>query len=240
MAASSNPFQRGSWGWGMFLHQNHAARRENGSSWWGCLCDVCFTSKKSSEREFFVPAGTHLSVKLLTALFVTRKTRSLKHSIARPLLNLYQWITAFRPWLAPKPWTVVLSNNVSNSTRGASPKLSILKSILNLVLENLNIIRSSHWILNILRRYHLSHSFLFHRNYQQLVFYVSGRLKFVLCWSTCNINDHGSRQGDTSQTLAWQRRPEAPGEALSMPHQARCAASPDTAAMIIKTNQYDQ
>jgi hypothetical protein len=94
--------------------------------------------------------------------------------------------------------------------------------------------------LNIPRQYHLSHSFLFHRNYQQLVFYVSGRLKFVLCWSTCNINDHGSRQGDTSQTLAWQRRPEAPGEALSMPHQARCAASPDTAAMIIKTNQYDQ
>jgi hypothetical protein len=29
------------------------------------LCDVCFASKKSSEREFFIPAGTHLAVKLL-------------------------------------------------------------------------------------------------------------------------------------------------------------------------------
>jgi hypothetical protein len=26
---------------------------------------VCFASKKSSEREFFVSAGTHLAVKLL-------------------------------------------------------------------------------------------------------------------------------------------------------------------------------
>ena len=40
---------------------------EKGSSWWGCLCDVCFASKKSSEREFFVPARTHLAFKLLTA-----------------------------------------------------------------------------------------------------------------------------------------------------------------------------
>ena len=31
----------------------------SGSSWWGCLCDVCFAGKKSSEREFFVFAGTH-------------------------------------------------------------------------------------------------------------------------------------------------------------------------------------
>ena len=29
------------------------------------MCDVCFASIKSSEREFFVPAGTHLAVKLL-------------------------------------------------------------------------------------------------------------------------------------------------------------------------------
>ena len=50
----------------MFLHQNHAARGENGSSWWGCLCDVCLASNKSSEREFFVPARMHLAVKLLT------------------------------------------------------------------------------------------------------------------------------------------------------------------------------
>ena len=44
----------------MFVHQNHAARRENGSSSWGCLCDVYFASKKTSQREFFVPTRTHL------------------------------------------------------------------------------------------------------------------------------------------------------------------------------------
>ena len=63
MAASCNPFQRASRGWGMY--GNHGARGENGSSWWGCLCDVCFASKQSSEREFFIPARTHLGVKLL-------------------------------------------------------------------------------------------------------------------------------------------------------------------------------
>jgi hypothetical protein len=67
-SATSNPLQRGSRGWGVFIYGNHAARRENGTSWWGCLCDVCFASKKSSEREFFVSARTHLAVKLLTAL----------------------------------------------------------------------------------------------------------------------------------------------------------------------------
>ena len=51
----------------MFIHENHDTRGGNGSSWWGFLCDVCFSSKKSSEREFFVPAGTHLAVKLLRA-----------------------------------------------------------------------------------------------------------------------------------------------------------------------------
>ena len=65
MAASSNPFQRGSRGWGMFIHGNHDAGGENDSSWWGCLCDECVASKKSSERELFVPAGTHLGIKLL-------------------------------------------------------------------------------------------------------------------------------------------------------------------------------
>ena len=64
-SATSNPLRRGSRGWGVFIYGNHAARRENGTSWWGCLCDVCFASKKSSEHEFFVPAGTHLGVKLL-------------------------------------------------------------------------------------------------------------------------------------------------------------------------------
>jgi len=65
MTASSNHFRRGFRGCGIFVYQSHSARWENGSSWWGCLCDVCFASKKSSRREFFVPAGTHLGVKLL-------------------------------------------------------------------------------------------------------------------------------------------------------------------------------
>jgi hypothetical protein len=37
---------------------------ETAPSWWGCLCDVCFASIKSSEREFLVPAGTHLGVRV--------------------------------------------------------------------------------------------------------------------------------------------------------------------------------
>jgi len=41
-----------------------------------------------------------------------------------------------------------------------------------------------------------------------------------------------------SQTPARQGHPEASGEALSMPHWARCATSPNTAAMVIKTDQY--
>ena len=52
-SAMSNPLRRGSRGWGVFIYGNHAARRENGTSWWGCLCDVCFAGKKSSERVFF-------------------------------------------------------------------------------------------------------------------------------------------------------------------------------------------
>jgi len=55
MVASSNPFRRGSRGWGVFIHGNHAARRKNSSSWWGGLCDVCFASKTSPEREFLFP-----------------------------------------------------------------------------------------------------------------------------------------------------------------------------------------
>ena len=35
-------------------------------SWWGCLCDVCFASKKPSEREIFIPTRTDLGFKLLS------------------------------------------------------------------------------------------------------------------------------------------------------------------------------
>jgi len=69
MAALSNPFQRGSRGKGVFIHGNHVARRENGSSWWGCLCDVCFASKKSSEWEFSIPTEQHLVVELLKSKY---------------------------------------------------------------------------------------------------------------------------------------------------------------------------
>jgi hypothetical protein len=65
-------------------------------------------------------------------------------------------------------------------------------------------------------------------------------LCFVGYRSTGNINDHGSRLGNTSQTLTEQQCPVASGEALSMLHWVKHAASPDTAAMVIKTDQYNQ
>jgi hypothetical protein len=63
---------------------------------------------------------------------------------------------------------------------------------------------------------------------------------FVGHQSTGNIDDHGSRLGNTTQTLTRQQRSVASGEALSMLHWVRHAASPNTAAMVIKTEQYDQ
>jgi hypothetical protein len=49
----------------MLIHQNHAAGEENGSIMVGMFVCLCLASKKPSEREFFVPAGTDLGVKLL-------------------------------------------------------------------------------------------------------------------------------------------------------------------------------
>jgi hypothetical protein len=40
----------------MLIHQNHAAREENGSIVVGMFVCLCLASKKPSEREFFVPA----------------------------------------------------------------------------------------------------------------------------------------------------------------------------------------
>ena len=54
-ATSSNLLQRGSRGWGVFIHGNHAARRENGSLWWGCLCDVYSLAKSLSSGIFLFP-----------------------------------------------------------------------------------------------------------------------------------------------------------------------------------------
>jgi len=68
----------------MFIYGNHDAGGENDSSWWGCLCDECVASKKSSEREFFVPAGTHLGIKLSNR-FIKFKSRLPKHITPRPL-----------------------------------------------------------------------------------------------------------------------------------------------------------
>ena len=68
--ASSNPFCLGSRGWGTLVHQNHATGEENGSIMVGMFVSLCLASQKPSEREFFVPAGTDLGVKLLSCLTV--------------------------------------------------------------------------------------------------------------------------------------------------------------------------
>ena len=70
--ASSNPFRVGSRGWGTLIHQNHAAGEENGSLMVGMFVCLCLASKKPSEWEFFVPAGTDLGVKLLGDDYATR------------------------------------------------------------------------------------------------------------------------------------------------------------------------
>ncbi len=44
MAASANPFRRGSRGWGMLAGQNHAAGGANGSIIVGMYVSVCFAS----------------------------------------------------------------------------------------------------------------------------------------------------------------------------------------------------
>ena len=65
----------------MLIHQNHAAGEENGSIMVEMFVCLCLASKKPSEREFFVPAGTDLGVKLLrgvTSCFCVRKTSTAK------------------------------------------------------------------------------------------------------------------------------------------------------------------
>ena len=74
--ASSNPFRVGSQGWGMLIHQNHAAGEENGSIMVAMFVSLCLASKKPSEREFFVPAGTDLGVKLLTPICLRAGTKT--------------------------------------------------------------------------------------------------------------------------------------------------------------------
>jgi hypothetical protein len=66
-ATLPNPFGRGSMGWGTLSQQNNAAGGENGSIMMGIFVSCVLASKKPSKREFFVPAGMDLAVKLLTA-----------------------------------------------------------------------------------------------------------------------------------------------------------------------------
>ena len=68
MAASSNPLQRGSQGWGMFLHQNHGAGGGNGSIMVGMFVCLCLAIQNPFERELSVPARTDLGVKLLRVI----------------------------------------------------------------------------------------------------------------------------------------------------------------------------
>jgi len=55
----------------MLVHQNHADGGENGSIMVGMFVSLCLASQKPSEREFFVPAGTDLGVKLFAAAIMT-------------------------------------------------------------------------------------------------------------------------------------------------------------------------
>jgi hypothetical protein len=66
-------------------------------SWWWCLwavCFRCFASKKPSEREFFVPAGMDLAVKLLT-----------EESVAQlPSTSYHGWHTPWQSAHYSTPW----------------------------------------------------------------------------------------------------------------------------------------
>ena len=52
----------------MLVHQNHAAGEENGSIMVGMFMSLCLARQKPSKREFFVPAGMDLGVKLLNPI----------------------------------------------------------------------------------------------------------------------------------------------------------------------------
>jgi hypothetical protein len=76
MVASSNPFQRGSRGWGVFIHQNHGAGWGNGSIMVGMFVCLCLASQNPFEWEFFVPARTDLGVNSLTLISVRTGTKN--------------------------------------------------------------------------------------------------------------------------------------------------------------------
>ena len=66
MAALTNRFRRGARGWDMLGQQNHATGGKNGSIMVRMFESLCLASQKPSDREFFVPAGKDLAVKLLS------------------------------------------------------------------------------------------------------------------------------------------------------------------------------
>jgi hypothetical protein len=96
----TNPLQRGSRGWGMFLHQNHGAGGGNGPVMVGMFVCLCLASQNLFEREFFVPARTDLGVKLL-------RPRCHFLSIFRCML-IYAFQTS-QPTVAPPNQTVEYS-----------------------------------------------------------------------------------------------------------------------------------
>jgi hypothetical protein len=53
----------------MLGQENHGAGGANDSFMVGMFVCLCFASQKPFEREFFIPAGTDLAVKLLRMLF---------------------------------------------------------------------------------------------------------------------------------------------------------------------------
>jgi hypothetical protein len=52
-AAMSNPFRRGSWGWGVFYHRNHAAGEAKGSIMVGMFVCCVFCWQKSFQAGVF-------------------------------------------------------------------------------------------------------------------------------------------------------------------------------------------
>ena len=79
-APSADPFGRGFLRPIWWIHRSYAVGRANGSPLWGCLL-VSYVGgrwyfpyyshrKKATEREFFVPAGTLIEVKLLNISFI--------------------------------------------------------------------------------------------------------------------------------------------------------------------------
>ena len=105
--ASSNPFRVGSRGWCTLVHQNHADGRESDSIMAGMFVSLCLASKKPSEREFFVSAGTDLAVKLLSCkiLFFLLNFQCLSK---RHLHMNYKWSEGQKCLNAWRAWTLTL------------------------------------------------------------------------------------------------------------------------------------